>query len=132
GMPGLRTAVVPNGVDPDHFSVAGPFPERPEPVQPDRLVFNGVLTYRPNFEGIRYFIDQVLPRIRQARPNAGLTVVGYGPPKDLAQLAAPGVTVTGWVDDVRPDLATAPAVGVPSRMGGGTRLKGGEGAAEGP
>jgi sugar transferase (PEP-CTERM/EpsH1 system associated) len=122
-MPGLRTAVVPNGVDPDHFSVAATYPRQAEPVQPDTMVFNGVLTYRPNLEGIRYFIDQVLPRIRRAKPNASLTVVGYGSPKDLAQLAAPGVTVTGWVDDVRPYLARAAAIVVPIRMGGGTRLK---------
>jgi polysaccharide biosynthesis protein PslH len=122
-MPGARTAVVPNGVDPDHFCLAAAFPGQPEPVEPDTLVFTGVLTYRPNVEGIRYFIDQVLPRIRQARPQVRLTVVGYGTPKDLAELAAPGVTVTGWVDDVRPYLARAAGVVVPIRMGGGTRLK---------
>jgi polysaccharide biosynthesis protein PslH len=121
-MPQLPTAVVPNGVDPDRFSAAA-FPGQAEPVQPDTLVFNGVLSYRPNFEGIRYFIDQVLPRVRRAKPNASLTVVGYGSPKDLAQLAAPGVTLTGWVDDVRPYLARAAIVVVPIRMGGGTRLK---------
>ncbi|MFL6127518.1 MAG: glycosyltransferase family 4 protein [Mycobacteriales bacterium] len=116
-VPAARTAVVPNGVDPDHF--------RPgeAPVRPDTLVFTGVLSYRPNYDAARYFIDEILPRVRTSRPGVELTVVGYGEPKDLAALAAPGVTVTGWVDDVRPHLAEAAAVVVPIRMGSGTRLK---------
>jgi glycosyltransferase involved in cell wall biosynthesis len=116
-LPQMRTAVVPNGVDPEYFSLGD------ARVEPDTLAFTGVLTYRPNFEGVRYFIEEILPRIRRTRPQVRLTVVGYGSPKDLAQLSAPNVTVTGWVDDVRPYLAGAAAVIVPIRLGSGTRLK---------
>ena len=57
-------------------------------------------------------------------PNAELHVVGRNPPTALARrLSVRGVTVTGDVDDVRPELARAALVVVPLRIGGGTRLK---------
>jgi polysaccharide biosynthesis protein PslH len=116
--PGATTIVVPNGVDPIFFDGGGN-----HEVDTDSMVFIGVLSYRPNLDAITYFIEEVYPRIRQARPRASLTVVGSGSPKDLETLRGNGVMVTGWVPDVRPYLARAAAVVVPIRIGGGTRLK---------
>ncbi len=115
--PAQPTVVVPNGVDPEEFAPG------PGPAEPDTMVFTGVLSYRPNLEAVESFIEHVLPRIREARPAARLTVVGSGAAADLERLTAPGVTVTGWVPDVRPHLAAAATVVVPINMGGGTRLK---------
>lgn len=115
--PSTMTAVVPNGVDCDYFS-----PQLDAP-HPDALVFVGLLTYRPNLDAARYLIDDLLPRIRRFRPDTTVTVVGHGLERDLDSLRRPGVTVTGWVSDVRGYVAEATVAVVPIRIGGGTRLK---------
>ena len=115
--PGLAVTVVPNGVDPGEFAPTG------TPVTPDSVVFTGLLRYRPNVDGITWFLDEVWPVVRAQRPTARLTIVGDGPEDLLATLRRPGVTVTGWVTDVKPYLDAAAVAVVPLRMGGGTRLK---------
>lgn len=115
--PHRPVAVVPNGVDPGEFTSSGSARD------PDSLVFTGLLRYRPNVDGITWFLEEVLPLIRSERPAARLTIVGDGPDDLLDSLRRPGVTVTGWVPDVRPRIDSAAVVVVPLRMGGGTRLK---------
>jgi len=68
---------------------------------------------------------QIVPRIRQAVPDATLTVVGRNPSPTLRALGArePAVIVTGTVEDVRPYMQRAALYLVPLRIGGGTRLK---------
>lgn len=45
------------------------------------------------------------------------------PPPSLLALAGPRIEFTGFVPDLRPNLAEAAAVVAPLRIGGGTRLK---------
>lgn len=113
--PALPTAVVPNAVDTDAL--------RPSAVScdPERMVFVGQMNYRPNADAVDWFARQVLPLVRRARPAAALEVVGHEVPPSLRGL--PGVTYSGWVEDVKPYLARAGIVVAPLRAGGGTRLK---------
>jgi polysaccharide biosynthesis protein PslH len=115
--PGTPTAVVPNGVDLEYFS-----PGRDQS-EDGRIVFTGLLTYRPNLDAARHLVDDILPRIRERHRSATLTIVGGGRDPDLNTLRRPGVTVTGWVTDVRPYLRRASVVVAPLRIGAGTRLK---------
>ena len=115
--PGLPTAVVPNAVDTDALQPDG------SPVDPESILFVGSLKYRPNADGVVWFIENVLPGVRRSRPGVVLTVVGAGPPSLLRRLSRPGVIVTGAVDDVIPHLRRASVVVAPLRVGGGTRLK---------
>lgn len=115
--PGLPVAVVPNGVDTEQFS-----PSSGEPV-PNRLVFTGLLDYRPNYDGIRWFLDEVYPLVQRTHPSVELQVVGHGSPEILRALRRPGVEVTGRVPDLRVHLDQAAVAVVPLRIGGGTRLK---------
>ena len=116
--PGLRTAVVPNGVDLDFFRPT------PQPAQRRHLVFTGSMDWRPNQDAARYFIRDILPLLRQARPDVECTFVGRDPPADTRALAnVPGVHITGTVDDVRPYVERAAVYVVPLRIGGGSRLK---------
>ncbi|HXY86787.1 MAG TPA: glycosyltransferase [Gaiellaceae bacterium] len=123
--PATLTAVVPNGVDLDYFSPSSLGPD------PNTLVFNGLMKYRPNLDAAHYLVDEIWPLIRRRRPEASLTIVGRGEPADLERLRKPGVTVTGEVADIRPYVERAAVVAVPVRMGGGTRLKVVEGLAMG-
>lgn len=120
-LPGLRPAVVPNGVDIEFFC-----PERPRPdsAPTANLVFTGKMDFRPNVDAMLWFCDGILPRLRASRPDVTLAIVGRDPHGRVRALARrPNVTVTGYVDDIRPYVAGAQVYVVPLRMGGGTRLK---------
>lgn len=123
--PDTTVAAVPNGVDVEYFRPGS------EPVEPGTLVFNGVLDYRPNIDGVNFLVDEVLPLVREHRPDVRLTVVGRGSDGDVKALRRRGVDATGEVPDVRPYLQRAEVVVVPIRMGSGTRLKVVEGLAMG-
>jgi len=111
-------AVVPNGVDTEknHPGLADP--------QPDRLVYNGALTYYANADAMQYFLTEIFPLICQAQPSVNLKITGRIDGVDLSQLPLDGnVTLTGYLDDVRPTVAGSWACIVPLRIGSGTRLK---------
>jgi sugar transferase (PEP-CTERM/EpsH1 system associated) len=111
---------VPTGVDTTFFRPSGETQRKPE-----NLVFTGSMDWLPNEDAIRYFTEQILPRIRQSAPGVTLTVVGRNPSPSLVELSKrdPSVVVTGRVDDVRPYMEAAAVYIVPLRIGGGTRLK---------
>ena len=51
--------------------------------------------------------------------------VGTAPPREIDEVAHddPAISVTGFVDDIRPYLNEAAVIVVPIRIGSGTRLK---------
>ncbi len=88
------------------------------------LVFSGKMDYRPNVDAVLWFADEVWPQILAARPSTTWAIVGQKPHARLERLRdVPGITVTGWVADVRPYLAGARVFIMPFRVGSGTRLK---------
>ena len=111
---------VPTGVDVEYFR-----PDGAAEREPMSLVFTGSMDWMPNEDGIRWFVDEVLPRIHAVNPGVTVTVVGRNPPPAIQALAGrdPRVRVTGTVPDVRPYLQRAAVFVVPLRVGGGTRLK---------
>lgn len=116
-IPKVPKFVIPNGVDTTYFC---PSPEEPEH---HSLVFTGMMGYVPNYDGILYFLDKILPFIRQEIPCVKTYIVGKNPPKMLKQRASGDIVVTGFVEDVRPWVWKSRVYVVPLRMGGGTRLK---------
>jgi len=115
-----RVYDVPTGVDTEFFR-----PNLERKRRPENLVFTGSMDWLPNEDGIRYFTEQILPRIRQTVPGVTLTVVGRDPYPGLVELSKrdSSVIVTGRVEDVRPYMDEAAVYIVPLRIGGGTRLK---------
>jgi glycosyltransferase involved in cell wall biosynthesis len=89
------------------------------------LVFTGSMDWLPNEDAIVYFVDAILPLIKQQCPEVSLEVVGRSPSRKLQALAEKekSVRLTGWVEDIRPFVARGAACIVPLRIGGGTRLK---------
>lgn len=122
---GKPLAVVPNGVDVEYFRPAD------APVEPLTVLFNGILTSRPNIDAAHHLVEEIWPLVQQRCPDARLTLVGRASPASVRRLSRPGVVLTGEVPDVRPYLEQAAVVAVPIRMGGGTRLKVVEGLAMG-
>lgn len=119
-------AVVPNGVDTDHFNRAALTQAHSGQVSFSRptLVFSGTLDYRPNVDAVTWFAEEVLPLVRARQPNIEFLVVGKRPAPAICRLAEAHVlTLTGEVADARPFMAAAAAYVVPMRIGGGVRLK---------
>ena len=120
-----RVSVVPNGVDVDGYGSSGVVSmngssRRHGP----RIVFVGRMDYHANVDAVRWFCGHIFPRIRRARPDVVLQIVGGHPTGAVRRLASSGsIEVTGLVSDIRPYLAAASVVVVPLRIGGGTRLK---------
>lgn len=91
---------------------------------PGRLLYNGALAYGPNLDAVRWFADEILPRIVRGVPEAHLVVTGRCENLPIEDLRAnPRVHLTGFLPDLRPTLDEAVACVVPLRSGGGTRLK---------
>lgn len=113
-----HVSVIDTAVDTEFFRPGGG-KERPE-----RVLFVGSLDWLPNEDGLKYFVDEIWPRIRAERPDAVFQVVGRNPtPAMLALGNAPGVEVVGMVPDTRPYLDEGAVNVVPLRIGGGTRIK---------
>lgn len=117
--PGSRAVSVENGVDVDYFQPsvdgdAGP-----------TLIYTGGMDMFANRDAVEWFIDEILPIIRQSVPEVRFLAVGQYP-SEKARTAAnrdPLIEVPGFVPDVRPWVARASVYVVPLRVGGGTRVK---------
>jgi polysaccharide biosynthesis protein PslH len=117
--PTANIVVSPNGIDRARFRTdAAP---TSEPV----VVFCGVMDYAPNVQGARWIAEEVWPRVRAARPDARLTIVGSNPPPAVRRLQArgAGITVTGEVADVRPYLWNAAVAVAPLHLARGLQNK---------
>ncbi|HTY58023.1 MAG TPA: glycosyltransferase [Bacteroidota bacterium] len=116
-VPSQRVVVIQNGVDPSFY-------ESPRvPREPGALVFTGMMSFYPNTHGIRWFIDEVFPLVVGRVPGARLYVVGKDPGKEIMERGSDRVTVTGFVDDVRPYMARGEVFIIPLHIGGGIRGK---------
>lgn len=85
------------------------------------LIFTGSFGYFANYEAIRWFMSEVYPLIQQGEPATSLTISGDHGNRPLPP--ATHVTLTGYVDSVRPLIANAWCSIAPLQSGGGTRLK---------
>jgi hypothetical protein len=117
-VPRDRVAVVPNGVDLDHYV------PRPGAWEPRTLAFVGAMDYRPNADAALHMARSVWPLVRGAEPEARLLVVGRQPGPEVAALdGRDGITVTGTVEDVRPFVWRSAASVAPLRYASGLQNK---------
>jgi glycosyltransferase involved in cell wall biosynthesis len=90
-------------------------------IEPATLVFAGALSFEPNWEGVSWFLEKVLPLVHAAVPEAHFTI--FGDPGGHVLPGRRNVLMAGEVADVRPYVANATISVVPILRGGGTRLK---------
>ncbi len=114
-----RIRAIATGVDLDYFQPGDRSKEAPR-----EIVFSGSMDWHPNEDAMLFFMDSILPLVREKMPDVTVTVVGRNPSDRLRAAAErAGVRVTGTVPDVRPFVQGAAVYIVPLRIGGGTRLK---------
>ncbi len=117
-----RVEALGNGVDAEFFSFVA---DRVSPFLAGEipLVFTGAMDYWPNVDAVTWFATEVLPRLRQQRPNVRFHIVGRSPTPAVRALASEAVVVTGTVPDVRPYLQHAAVVVAPLRLARGIQNK---------
>ncbi|MCP4705594.1 MAG: glycosyltransferase, partial [candidate division Zixibacteria bacterium] len=111
-------AVIDNGVDTEYFS------SNKSEIVANHLVMTGAMDWRPNQDAAIYFTEEILPLIKESKPDCTVSFVGRNPSKHVLDLAQnESVNVSGTVEDVRPYISNANVFIVPLRIGGGSRLK---------
>ncbi|MDM4764875.1 TIGR03087 family PEP-CTERM/XrtA system glycosyltransferase [Pelomonas sp. SE-A7] len=111
-----------NGVDAQFFEPAEGR-ESPYAAGETPVVFTGAMDYWPNVDAVQWFATEVLPRLRERRPQLRFHIVGRSPTPAVQALAGEHVNVTGTVPDVRPWLQHAAVVVAPLRLARGVQNK---------
>ncbi len=115
---GSEAVALPNGVDTDYFRPAG------IPVKDGELAFTGNMSFPPNVAACLYFAQEIFPGIQREYPEVHWTIAGSDPHPSIQELSHhPGITVSGWVPDIRPYLEQAAVVVSPLISGGGIKNK---------
>ena len=117
--------VILNGVDYEYFLPKPSSIEyRVSSVQYPLLVFTGVMDYFANEDGVRWFCENIFPIIRAEFPHAQFFIVGNKPTNVVWNLSEiDGVTVTGYVDDIREYYWMADVCVMPLRIARGLQNK---------
>jgi glycosyltransferase involved in cell wall biosynthesis len=119
GIPPEKVFALPVGVDTERL--------RPIPLflEFGKVTTLGTMSWPPNADAVRYFIESIYPRIKSELPEARFTVIGANPPPEIRSLASrdSSIEVTGYVDDIRAALDGTGAFVVPLRIGSGIRVK---------
>lgn len=116
--PGIPVRVVPNGVG--IKAGIGTIRRKSRP----SLVYTGMMAWKPNVDGVRFFCGEILPLIRKVFPDLVFSIVGRNPTEPVRRLADNrSIVVTGSVPEVETYIEQSDIVVVPLRIGSGTRLK---------
>jgi len=103
--------------------------KRVDPGKPPlRLGFIGTFNWKPNEDGIRWFIQSVWGRIKQEVPQAELRLVGSGSEQGFAELG-PDIHGLGFIPNPDSEIQSWSGLVVPIQVGAGTRIKISEGFA---
>ncbi len=91
----------------------------------------GSMDWRPNQEGLRWFLEEVWPLVINGNPALQFVLAGKNIPESFYQYQGPNVTVAGEVPDAAGFMQAHRLMVVPLRSGGGMRVKIIEGMAAG-
>ncbi len=92
--------------------------------QKNQLIYNGALTYHPNYDAMYFFLKDIYPLILETIPSVQLSITGKT--QDVAIENLPitkNVKLTGYLPDILPSVSRSTVCIVPLRQGAGTRLK---------
>ena len=112
----IHIDVVTNGIDFDYFA--------PQEVEKTAdIVFCGNMQYEPNVNAAKFLVERIMPKVWRTLPDTTVVLAGAEPTKAVRALAGPKVTVTGWVEDIRPYYRSARIFVAPMLSGSGLQNK---------
>jgi glycosyltransferase involved in cell wall biosynthesis len=113
------------GLEADKYQVAGPGADF-------SLCFLGALDWRPNAEGLDWFIGHIWPLVKAAVPGVRFYIAGRNADRYYRRkIADPDIFIMGEAADARQFMSSYPVMIVPLRAGSGIRVKILEGMAMG-
>ena len=111
---------------PPLFNIPIVMPLRPRTLHPRQpeLLFIGGFNHLPNLDGLRWFVKEAWPTVREAVPDARLTIIGSSVPAEVEAFATvDGIQVLGFVEDTTSYLDRAAISIAPLRYGAGMKGK---------
>ena len=108
---------IPYGVYPEQFTPKYEIEGKPS------FYHIGSMNWMPNEEGIRWFIDEVLPKTVEKVPDFVYHLAGRSMPEWLTTLKNPHVNVIGEVPDAKDFVTSHDVAIVPLLSGSGIRIK---------
>jgi len=97
----------------------------PQPTAPEQaLLFIGSYFHKPNIDAAEFLIQRIWPRVRKALSTATLIIAG-SPPERIPSYRSdlPGISFTGFVENLDDLYQKSRAVCAPILSGSGTRVK---------
>jgi len=114
-VPGKPVAIVPT-IHPLHERGA-PFAQR------NNLLFIGNFHHSPNRDAVEFFVEEILPLLRQSLPDFKLDVVGSNAPSEFQRFASSDIRIHGYVEDISALLNSSRVFVAPLRFGAGVKGK---------
>lgn len=108
---------IPYGVYPEEFTPNYDIEGKP------KFYHIGSMNWMPNEEGIRWFIDEVLPKTIEKVPDFVYHLAGRNMPEWLTAMKNPHIDVIGEVPDAKEFVANHDVAIVPLLSGSGLRIK---------
>ena len=108
---------IPYGIYPEEFTPKYEIEGKPQ------FYHIGSMNWMPNEEGIRWFIDEVLPKTVEKVPEFVYHLAGRSMPEWLTSIQNPHVDVIGEVPDAKAFVANHDVAIVPLLSGSGIRIK---------
>jgi hypothetical protein len=87
------------------------------------LLFWGALNRAENQDCVQFIVDEILPVVRKHVPDVHFCIAGVASDAQKSAWNAPGVTVTGFVEDVGALFAQMDIALLPLRLGAGIKIK---------
>lgn len=113
-QPGVTIAV---GADVDIFDRSG------IELQENTVFHIGRMDWRPNHEGVMWFLQQVWPLVTESKPELRFVLAGKKIPEIFYRYSGSGVHIAGEVPDAASFMHTHELMVVPLLSGGGMRVK---------
>ena len=98
-------------------------PDQTPNILPGSVYHLGSMDWRPNQEGVEWFLEQVWPLVVTQYPEAKFFLAGKNMPKRYYRYASSSVEVAGEVPDARAFFMPLQVMVVPLLSGGGMRVK---------
>jgi len=114
-IPGADVALWPLMIE--HVGTKQPFENRRD------LVFLGGYGHEPNVDAVLYFVEEILPLLREQVSELRLIVAGSHPTEKIKSLACDYIVVTGMVDNLATVFDQARVFVCPLRFGAGAKGK---------
>ena len=102
--------LIPNGVE--KYDVV----EDETPIESPSIIISGVMNSTQTVKGITYFYENIYPLVKKKYPDLELWLVGKNPSPYIQDINKndDSVSVTGYVDDIRPYLVDADVFAYPA------------------